>query len=103
MKSSGERPKPPKPPLTDAEKKKLAYLKKQQELAKGRGKKSPVPGTTTLVKVPGKKYIPRTPVKTTKPGDKLNTRPIVGKPGPFIGGSEKKKALQANLKTNKRK
>jgi hypothetical protein len=68
MKLSGERPKPPKPPITDAEKKKLAYLKKQQELAKGRGKKSPVPGTTTLVKVPGKKYIPRTPVKTPKPG-----------------------------------
>jgi len=63
MKSSGERPKPPKPPITDAEKKKLAYLKKQQELAKGRGKKSPIPGTTTLVKVPGKKYIPRTPGK----------------------------------------
>jgi hypothetical protein len=77
MKSSGERPKPPKPPLTDAEKKKLAYLKKQQELAKGRGKKSPVPGTTTLVK----------PVKR---GGKLNTRPIVGKPGPFIGGKQTK-------------
>ena len=68
MNSGMKRPKPPKPPLTDAEKKRLAYLKKQQELAKGRGKKSPIPGTTTLVKVPGKKYIPRTPVKTPKPG-----------------------------------
>ena len=64
MKSSGERPKPPKPPVTDAEKKKLAYLRKQQELAKGRGnKKLPISGTTTLVKVPGKKYMPRTPGK----------------------------------------
>ena len=72
MNSGIKRSKPPKPPITDAEKKKLEYLKKQQELAKGRGKKSPVPGTTTLVKVPGKKYIPRDPgktVKTPKPGD----------------------------------
>jgi hypothetical protein len=75
MKSSGERPKPPKPPLTDAEKKKLAYLKKQQELAKGRGKKSPILGTTTLVKVPGKKYIPRNPVRTPKSGDGMKYIP----------------------------
>jgi hypothetical protein len=74
MNSSIKRTKPPKPPITDAEKKK-AYLKKQIEMAKNKGKKSPVPGTTTLVKVPGKKYIPRTPVKTPKPGDGMKYIP----------------------------